>query len=377
MESAVIERFIENLPQRPYCSEDPHFGVYPRQRDLAIGRPHIQPNTPWRTVYIALDVDQEGAAFVAEDAGLPSPTLRVVNPKTAHAHLLYELSDPVYLGRSNKADWLLSAVRGGLTRMLSADPGYHGPLVQNPLNCRWRTIVTDERYGLCDLAREIPEELLHPQRTLPAPEIGAKSSRNCDLFEAISRIAYSEVKLARDRKAFHQRMLDLCRMGNVYTPALPDSEVRAVARSIAGWTWEHRETIGSHWRRGVLRLGPIVEQGDMRERAIRIHQQAGATYARARRTLTVNAAIKVAVDQLSREGERVTVAAIARWAQVSRNSVYGYLRGSQSEGHPEGLFSDRQQNEHFQDSPADPLTGRGNPGASRFAANGVENTAVA
>ena len=75
--------------------------------------------------------------------------------------------------------------------MLRADPSYHGPLVQNPLNCRWRKIATDERYGLCDLAREIPDELLQPQKTLPAPELAAKSSRNCDLFETISRIAYS------------------------------------------------------------------------------------------------------------------------------------------------------------------------------------------
>ena len=172
-------------------------------------------------------------------------------------------------------------------------------------------------------------------------------------------------------------MLDLCRISNTYTPPLPDSEVRATARSIAGWTWEHRETIGSHWRRGVLRLGPILGQGETRERAVKVHQQAGATYARARRTLTLKSEIKAAVDQLSSQGKRVTVAAIARRAQVSRNSVYRYLRGSQSEGHPEGLFSDVQQNEHFQDSPTDPLTGRGNPGASRFAANGAENTAVA
>ena len=91
----------------------------------------------------------------------------------------------------------------------------------------------------------------------------------------------------------------------------------------------------------------------------------------------MNAQIKAAVDQLSREGKRITVIAIARCAHVSRNSVYRYLRESRSGGHPEGLFSDVQQNEHFQDNSADPLTGRGNPGASRFAANGAENRAAA
>jgi Primase C terminal 1 (PriCT-1) len=257
--------------------------------------------------------------------------------------------------------------------MLSADPGYHGPLVQNPLNCRWRKIVTDERYGLCDLAGEIPKELLQPERAASERQLGAISSRNCHLFEAIRRISYSEVKRARDRKEFHQRMLDVCRRENVYRPALPDSEIQAIARSIARWTWERRDTIGSHWRRGVLRLGPIVEQGEMREHAIRVRQQAGAEYARARRTLTLKSEIKAAVDQLSGEGKKVTVAAIARWARVSRNSVYGYLRKSQSESHTEGLFSDVQQNEHFQDNPADPSN---LPGASHFAMNGAAGAAA-
>jgi Replicase family/Primase C terminal 1 (PriCT-1) len=342
MVSAAIERFIGNLPLKPYCSEDPRrFGVYPRQRDLAIGQAYIQPNAPWKTVYIALDVDDEGAAFVVDDAGLPSPTFTVVNPQTAHAHLLYELSDPVYPGRSNKADWLLSAVRGGLTRMLSADLGYRGPLVQNPLNYRWRRIVTENRYGLGDLAAEIPAKLLQPQRAASAPQLGPIWSRNCHLFEAIRRIAYSEVKLARDLKAFHQRMLELCRTGNVYRPALPDAAIRAIARSIAKWTWERRETIGSHWRRGVLSLGPIVEQGDKREHTIRVRQQAGADYARDQRTLAVNARIKTAVEQLSREGKRVTVTAIARWAHVSRMTVYRYQRetlGVSVGGHPEGAI---------------------------------------
>lgn len=380
MESAAIERFIGNLPRRPYCSDDPRRGVYPCQRDSAVRRAYIAPNVPWKTSYIALDVDRDGAAFVVEDAGLPSPTFTVVNPETTHAHLLYELSDPVYPGRSDKADWLIRAVSGGLTRMLGSDLGYHGPLVQNPLNCRWRKIVTETRYGLRDLAAEIPVELLQPQRTTPALELSAISSRNCHLFTAMSRIAYSEVKLARDRKAFHQWMLELCRASNIYTPPLPDSEVRATARSIANWTWTHRETIGSHWRRGVLKLGPILAQGEMRGRTIKVYQQAGATYARARRTIALNAQIKAAVDQLNRERATVTVAAIARRARVNRRTVYRYQREGLREGlgvsvggHPEALFSDVQQNAHFQDNSAAPSN---LSDASHFAMNGGAGAAA-
>ena len=46
----------------------------------------------------------------------------------------------------------------------------------------------------------------------------------------------------------------------------------------------------------------------------------------------MNAQIKTAVDHLDREGKRATVTAIATCANVSRNSVYRYLKGAQSEG---------------------------------------------
>ena len=278
-----------------------------------------------------------------------------------------------------EADRFLNAVRGGLTETLGADSAYRGPLVQNPLHYCWRKIVTENTFTLADLAAGIPAELLRPPRVASMPRWLDMSSRNVSLFETVRRLAYREVRAARNQDEFRDWVLYRCRAHNsAYTPPLPDSEVRTVARSIANWTWKHRESIGSRWHRGVLGLEPIVfGQGELRQGAIKIHQQAGATYARARRTLAVNAQIKAAVDQLSREGKRITVIAIARCAHVSRNSVYRYLRESRSEGHPEGLFSDVQQNEHFQGNSADPLTGRGNPGASRFAGNVAENMTAA
>ena len=282
--SAAIERFIENLPRKPYCTEDPRFGVYPRQRDIAARHSYIQPNAPSRIAYIALDVDRQGAAYVAEDAGLPWPTFTVINPKTTHAHLLYELSAPVYPGRSDKADRFLNAVRGGLTETLGADSAYRGPLVQNPLHYCWRKIVTENTFALADLAAGIPAELLRPPRVASMPRWLDMSSRNVGLFETVRRLAYREVRAARNQDEFRDWVLYRCRAHNsAYTPPLPDSEVRTVARSIANWTWKHRDSIGSRWHRGVLGLEPIVfGQGELRQGAIKIHQQAGATYARAR-----------------------------------------------------------------------------------------------
>ena len=154
--TAAFERFVENLPQKPYCSNDPrHFGTYVRQRDLAVEHAYVQPNAPWRAPFITLNLDlDEGSAFAAADARMPDPTFTVVNLKSSHAHLVWQLDAPVFIGKSAKADWLFNATRAGLERMLGADIGYFGSLIQNPTHPRWETIVTGNTFGLGDLARE-------------------------------------------------------------------------------------------------------------------------------------------------------------------------------------------------------------------------------
>ena len=62
--------------------------MYPRQRDLAMERAYIQPNAPWKTIYLALDVDQQGAEFVVEDAGTSSPTFTVAT-RRPHTRTCY------------------------------------------------------------------------------------------------------------------------------------------------------------------------------------------------------------------------------------------------------------------------------------------------
>jgi hypothetical protein len=207
------------------------------------------------------------------------------------------------------------------------------------------------------------------------------SIRNVDLFDIVRRLAYREVRGAQSQDEFRDWVLyQCCAHNSAYSPPLPDSEVRATARSIANWVWKRRDSIGLRWHRGILGLPPIrFQEAELRQDAVKIHQRAGAIYARGRRTLAVNAEIKVAVDRFNREGKRVTVTAIARWAHVSRMNVYRYQKetlGVSVGGDLEGLFSDGQQNGHFQGDTADPLTARGNPEASRFAANGVAGAAA-
>ena len=83
------DRFARLIPERPYCTDNPTFGVYVRPKNAAVRRAYIQPNSPWRHPFIAFDIDREGAALAAENAGMPCPTFTVVNPGTAHTRISF------------------------------------------------------------------------------------------------------------------------------------------------------------------------------------------------------------------------------------------------------------------------------------------------
>jgi Replicase family/Primase C terminal 1 (PriCT-1) len=333
--SAADERFIANLPPMPFCSDDFHCGIWRCERSRAIERAYIEPNYSKRMAYVALDIDHPAAAFATERVGFPPATYTIVNPRTAHAHLLFELHKPIFPSHSEKADRLLSDVWGGLARALRADIAYNRLLVQNPLNDRWYRIVSGERYGLgelADLVREIPRELMQqtPRSTplLPLHRGTRSCFRNCQLFETVRRIAYIEARQAQDRDAWRQRVLELCLSHNrTYATPLPEREVMDTARSIADWTWQKRNTIGRGPHRGVLQLGPLGNsRGKTRRQEIKDRQKKGADYARLQRTGKVEKKIADAVAQFKVDGAPIKAATIAKRAGVNRRSVDRYLQ---------------------------------------------------
>lgn len=276
----ALQLFRDTLPARPYMSNDPRRGVWIRPREVALKAKYVQLNAPWAAASLPFDVDREGAAFSAEDAGIPSPSLTIVNPRTAHAHLLYLLKQPATRGNP-RLDWLLAAVRSGLAEMLGADPSYGGGLIQNPLHPCWYTLATDFTYNLSDLAWIVPENLLRPRRPTEVHTLDI-ASRNVDLFERSRRVAYRLVGGCESDRELHAKVLDFCAVSNVYRPPLPSSEVRSVARSISRWTWRHRAFLrlsDKVKRRGILGFPAIIETDPSARLAeIRRRQSCGAGY---------------------------------------------------------------------------------------------------
>ena len=74
---------------------------------------------------LRVDYDHDCSWYVADEAGLPAPTITVVNRDNGHGHLLYGIDTPVRMerwgGRRAPANCLADVERA-MTVRLDADP---------------------------------------------------------------------------------------------------------------------------------------------------------------------------------------------------------------------------------------------------------------
>ncbi len=96
--SAALQYFEENLPHRPYHTDDLAFGLRISGKGRALLARYIQQNQPHAQFWLVFDVDREGAAIDWSDRNAPAPNITVKNPVNGHAHLLYALN--IAVGKS-------------------------------------------------------------------------------------------------------------------------------------------------------------------------------------------------------------------------------------------------------------------------------------
>lgn len=135
----AIALFHQRIPRRAYAMDQLGPMVL-LPKPIAIKLRYIQPQPKGVIGLLPFDIDRELGALAWEDANLPPPNLAVINPENTHAHLLYMIEAPVFLGESNqtsKAAWLLRTIQRGMNFQLRADPGYSGFTCKNPLNESW------------------------------------------------------------------------------------------------------------------------------------------------------------------------------------------------------------------------------------------------
>ncbi len=153
--SAALQYFDENLPHRPYHTDDLAFGLRISGKGRALLARYIQQNQPHAQFWLVFDVDREGAAIDWSDRNAPAPNITVKNPVNGHAHLLYALNIAVRTApdASVKALKYAAAVERSLCEKLCADVNYSGLICKNPFHLEWLVMEwREEAYTLDELA---------------------------------------------------------------------------------------------------------------------------------------------------------------------------------------------------------------------------------
>jgi hypothetical protein len=229
--------FLASAPKRPYCSDDLGGGLIIRSQQDALERRYIQHNPPCHLAFLVFDFDRPGAFLAASDAGLPEPNWVAENKDSRRGHLAYALACPVITTDAARSAPLryAAAVEQAYRDTLRADAGYTNFITKTPGHEAWST-----RWGRAEpfTLEELTEYLPHGLPTVRKRCAEASGlGRNVSLFEALRAWSYRNRFKHDDAGQWRAACLSHARSLNNFSNPLPDSEVRATAKSVAVWVW--------------------------------------------------------------------------------------------------------------------------------------------
>jgi len=351
-----LKEFGRRLPDKFYCGDSKRFGsIMPKEK--AKDYPYIQINYP-AVYYLCFDVDSHDAAIRPLEVDLPFPTLAAISPDSGHGHLMYQLLDPIpRMNLSKDLRGLLSDVVLGYKVMLDSDKCIttQRQLVKNPLCDEWRVLEGCRPFLLSDMIESVPAAVkreienkkgmkseiptksygMQPfENTLQTPDL--PHSRNCSVFENARHYAYSIVGGCNSYDSFCGAVFEYVeKLNDREVPKffasrgkLEQSELRYIAKSIAGWTWDHRNYFTTN--RGAMELPPIKETDfqseDDKERELERRRELSAEWTNTARKESTQGKIKRALELCLKHGFEPTAENISTFARVSRMTVYRYKK---------------------------------------------------
>jgi Primase C terminal 1 (PriCT-1)./Replicase family. len=233
----ALDLFNDRLPNKPYFSDDLHFGVRIAGKERAILAKYIQFNQPHAMFWLGFDVDRVGAAIDWSDRNAPAPTLSITNPENGHAHLLYALKTSIRTAPDGKMKPLkyAAAVESALRKKLDADVGYSGLICKNPNHGHWKIAVWQpELYTLDWLADSLDLNAANDKEIVSDYGLG----RNCMLFDKTRKWAYRAIR--QGWPEYECWLIACYERANAYNlqfnSPLDEGEVKGIAKSIAKWT---------------------------------------------------------------------------------------------------------------------------------------------
>lgn len=237
MTSLALDLFNDRLPNKPYFSDDLHFGVRIAGKERAILAKYIQFNQPHAMFWLGFDVDRLGAAIDWSDRNAPAPTLTITNPENGHAHLLYALKTSIRTAPDGKMKPLkyAAAVENALRKKLDADVGYSGLICKNPNHGHWKIAVWQpELYTLDWLADSLDLNAANDKEIVADYGLG----RNCTLFDKTRKWAYRAIRQGwPDYDVWLNACIERTEAYNLKLACpLDRPEILSISKSIAKWT---------------------------------------------------------------------------------------------------------------------------------------------
>ena len=240
----TIETFKNQLPEKPYCSNNLESGLSIRNKNRALEMLYLQANQPAIQTCLLFDLDENNAFYKFEDVGLPVPTFITKSPESGRCHYGYMLKAGVCKTQHARLKPLkyAAAVEAAIAGKLASDRGYAGLITKNPLHEHWSPFWSGaDLYELDYLADFV--ELQTPTKEVKSENYGL--GRNVNLFEDLRAYAYKRVlKFKQDLnyEAWERDVLNVAIDLNCRCNALnllQYNEIKATARSVSRWTWKH------------------------------------------------------------------------------------------------------------------------------------------
>jgi len=242
VEQQQLSLFSQNLPRRPYCTDDLGFGLKILPAQAALEKRYIQYNPPAMIHWLAYDIDRPYTGLDTDWRVLALPNIVVINPESKHAHYLYGIAAGVSTTSASRDGprRLLCAIDEGYRHALDADPGFTRLICKNPLHSHWKVeLLRPDLYDLGELAEYVDLDAADRRirRTPKKHRMGV--GRNCSLFDSLRTWAYKWVNDYRRAglERWSEVILAKAESLNTFNDPLPFSEVKATARSVAKWTF--------------------------------------------------------------------------------------------------------------------------------------------
>lgn len=241
---AILKVFERFLPAKPYyCDETGYLRI--AGRSLARAAAHIQFNGPTHKRWLVFDVDRSDAYDLLQDPHVPKPNIVIFNPANGHAHFFYLLETPVRtaLDGSSRALRYCEAIERALCIRLGADRAYSGLIAKNPLHPHWYTVQSRQTpYTLSELADWFTrDELNAAWEPLDLDDDGSER-RNVITFEKLRLWSYRAIQQldsADGYERWHSAVFQRCvAIQQQFRESLPVSEIKAIAKSVARWTYQ-------------------------------------------------------------------------------------------------------------------------------------------